>query len=80
MLSTAGIPTITFKKAENTLEELEKKQKTNAVKVLTVHSAKGLEFDNVILADKLQDNQRGEAARLYYVAVTRARDRLFLRR
>lgn|SRR5574344_323298 len=80
MLGTAGIPTITFKKAENTLEELEKKQKTNAVKVLTVHSAKGLEFDNVILADKLQDNQRGEAARLYYVAVTRARDRLFLRR
>ena len=80
MLKTAGIPTITFKQAENSLEELDKKRNTNSVKVLTIHSAKGLEFDNVMLADRLQMNKNGEGIRLFYVALTRARDRLFLRR
>jgi len=68
------------------------KKQTNAVKVMTVHAAKGLEFDYVFItgleenlfphkrmgeSDKSeQDNE--EERRLFYVAVTRARKKLFL--
>lgn len=60
------------------------------VNLMTVHSAKGLEFDNVFvigLEDGVFPNQRAlddrsdgleEERRLFYVAATRARKRLFL--
>ena len=63
----------------------------DAVRLMTVHAAKGLEFDNVFVAglnEGVFPNQRamlesGKAAleeerRLMYVAMTRARKRLFL--
>jgi DNA helicase-2/ATP-dependent DNA helicase PcrA len=56
--------------------------------VSTVHKAKGLEFDNVIVYDAVngkypsvfatQDAQRGEEARKFYVALSRARRRLVI--
>ena len=57
--------------------------------VSTVHKAKGLEFDNVIVFDAVEDrypsffnrnNPEGiaEDARKFYVAMTRARKRLFV--
>ena len=61
----------------------------NGVNLLTVHASKGLEFKDVYVVD-LMDNRfpnrklmsRGgsieEERRLFYVAVTRAKDRLFL--
>lgn len=64
--------------------------KTGAVKLLTVHSAKGLEFDSVFVAGleeglfpivrdgKTSAEESEEERRLFYVAVTRARKRLFL--
>ena len=62
------------------------------VKLMTVHAAKGLEFDTVFitgLEDKLFPHQRinddessledeEEERRLFYVALTRARKKLFL--
>ena len=69
----------------------EKKEKRDAVKLMTVHAAKGLEFKYVFvtgLEDGLFPHTRdgetktGEDAeeerRLFYVALTRAKEKLFL--
>ena len=57
------------------------------VKIMTLHSAKGLEADNVVLAGLVDQFMPGEEAeqdviaeqrRLLYVAVTRARDSLLI--
>ncbi len=69
----------------------EKKEKISAVKLMTVHASKGLEFKNVFitgLEDGLFPHQRNgesktaedaeEERRLFYVALTRAREKLFL--
>lgn len=62
--------------------------KDNRVRVLTVHQAKGLEFVAVFVAGltdsefpnfrAVQDGREREELRIFYVAVTRARERLFL--
>lgn len=61
---------------------------TNAVKLMTVHAAKGLEFDHVFISgledglfpyegtDEGRDGE--EERRLFYVALTRARKKIFL--
>ena len=69
----------------------EKKKEIKAVKLMTVHASKGLEFKNVFvtgLEDGLFPNQRAgetktpedmeEERRLFYVALTRAKEKLFL--
>ncbi len=69
----------------------EKKEKKDAVKLMTVHASKGLEFKNVFitgLEDGLFPNQRNgeiksnedreEERRLFYVALTRAKEKVFL--
>ncbi len=69
----------------------EKKEKINAVKLMTVHASKGLEFKYVFvtgLEDGLFPHQRNgesknaedgeEERRLFYVALTRAKEKLFL--
>ena len=69
----------------------EKKENINAVKLMTVHASKGLEFKYVFvtgLEEGLFPNQRDsesksaedseEERRLFYVAITRAREKLFL--
>ncbi len=60
----------------------------NCVKLMTIHSAKGLEFKVVFIAcleqtlfpssQSLQDNSIDEERRLFYVALTRAKDNVFL--
>ena len=68
------------------------KKQTNAVKVMTVHAAKGLEFDYVFIAgleenlfphkrldeSKQSEQDKEEERRLFYVAITRARKKLYL--
>jgi len=72
----------------------EKKKEKNSVKLMTVHASKGLEFKNVFvvgLEDGLfpvsakatagkphQDRDEEEERRLFYVALTRAKEMLFL--
>lgn len=71
-------------------DELEKDH--NAVKLMTVHASKGLEFNYVFVAgmeedlfphqrmneDAMSQAQAEEERRLFYVALTRARKKLFL--
>ncbi|MFN4181287.1 MAG: ATP-dependent helicase [Candidatus Paceibacteria bacterium] len=69
----------------------ENKKEVNAVKLMTVHASKGLEFDHVFivgLEDGLFPNMRQgeyksredseEERRLFYVALTRAREKVYL--
>jgi len=64
-------------------------EKRDGVKLMTVHAAKGLEFDYVFIVGLEQDlfphtgfgdekKDMEEERRLFYVAVTRAREKLFL--
>ena len=62
--------------------------KENAVKLMTIHASKGLEFKNVFISrinDGILPSGKvksfegiEEERRLFYVAITRAKDRLFL--
>lgn len=71
-------------------DELEKDH--DAVKLMTVHASKGLEFDYVFIAgleedlfphqrmneEKKNESESEEERRLFYVALTRARKKVFL--
>lgn len=71
-------------------DELEKDH--DAVKLMTVHASKGLEFDYVFIAGleedlfphqrmnekEVSESQSEEERRLFYVAITRARKKVFL--
>lgn len=75
LLHSEGIPSTTFKKSEKTFEELQEEMKKNTVKVLTIHSAKGLEADKVMIIGAKTFNN--EEKRVCYVAITRARDKVY---
>lgn len=66
-----------------------KEEEEDAVRLMTVHSAKGLEFDNVFISgleeglfphERLDDTgiDHEEERRLFYVALTRAAKKVFL--
>lgn len=61
-------------------------EQKDAVKLMTAHSSKGLEFKNVFVVGMNKNvfpNKRGdlqEERRLFYVAITRAKDKLYLSR
>lgn len=74
-LARFNIPTQTFKQGDLTKTQLEKMMKENKVKILTVHSAKGLAFNNVAVYNLRWWNS--EEIRINYVAATRARNKLF---
>ncbi len=73
-LTDAGIPCDTFKQGDLSKDELNEKMKANTVKVLTIHSSKGLETRYVAVYDSRMWNE--EEVCISYVAATRARDRL----
>lgn len=73
-LERNGIPTQTFKQGDLTKSQLERMMKENKVKVLTVHSSKGLAWKNVAVYDLRWWND--EEVRINYVAVTRAKELL----
>lgn len=70
-----GIPYNTFKQGEITSEELKRMMNENKVKLLTVHSSKGLEFDNVWAID-VQRPWGEEEPYIDYTAATRAKELL----
>ncbi len=70
-------------------DELDRKKETRGVTLMTVHAAKGLEFDTVFVSGMeeglfphqgMNDEKRDEEEerRLFYVAVTRAKKHLIL--
>ena len=73
-LQRLGVPYDTFKRAQLDNQELNKKMKENTVKVLTIHTAKGLEANNVIVVGAKFYNL--EERCISYVAATRARNLL----
>lgn len=74
VLKRHNIPYDTFKKAQLDNNGLKSKMKENTVKVLTIHTAKGLEADNVIvIGARFRDV---EERCVSYVAATRARNLL----
>ncbi|MEK7588538.1 MAG: UvrD-helicase domain-containing protein [Patescibacteria group bacterium] len=73
------------------LSEEKNKEKVNGVKLMTVHASKGLEFKYVFITgledglfphSKMGDSKSAEDSeeerRLFYVALTRAKEKLFL--
>lgn len=74
LLNKKGIPNDTFKQSELSNSEIQTRMEENTVKILTVHSAKGLENKNVLVFNVRA--YKDEEARLCYVAATRARDHL----
>jgi DNA helicase-2/ATP-dependent DNA helicase PcrA len=80
---------ITFLEEVSLVSDVDNLDETDAPTLLTLHSAKGLEFDVVFIVgldDKLLPHSRSfddpdameEERRLFYVGVTRARDHLYL--
>lgn len=69
-------------------DKLNEKTNENCVQLMTLHSAKGLEFDTVIIAGcedgilpsnpAIQESNVEEERRLFYVGITRAKKRLLL--
>lgn len=90
IMRTLGVREKTIPEFIKRLEHLQKViragSKTDNAKVLlsTIHSAKGLEYDNVVLVDvadgvfpsNSKDTDIEEEKRLFYVAMTRARKKL----
>lgn len=71
VLKRHKIPTDTFKKAQLDNKGLKEKMRENTVKVLTIHTAKGLEADNVIVIGARYRDVEEKC--VGYVAATRAR-------
>ncbi|MCB9817945.1 UvrD-helicase domain-containing protein [Candidatus Nomurabacteria bacterium] len=70
-------------------DELKEKEEQNAVRLMTIHAAKGLEFSYVFITgleeglfphERLDDGRtdQEEERRLFYVALTRAEKKVFL--
>ncbi len=76
-LSFQGVPNVPLIIDSEEKRDINEQLFTNKVKVLTVHSAKGLEFDNVILNEAYQESK--ENLKLMYVAITRAKNRVYLK-
>lgn len=85
MCYALNIPSVTFKSGKSTVAEVKSMLAENSIKILTVHAAKGLEFDNVILYGDFPDvatvpkdywADKSEECRIYYVGVTRAKHNL----
>ena len=74
-LEERDIPYISFKKGDLDLIEMEVLLKDNRVKVLTIHTAKGLENKNVIVTGARLYNE--EERKIAYVAATRAEQSLY---
>ena len=74
-LKRCGVPYDTFKRAQLDNKELNQKMKENTIKVLTIHTAKGLEANNVIVIGAKFFNL--EERCISYVAATRARNNLY---
>lgn len=75
ILEKNEIPYLSFKKGDLELMEMESLLKEDKVKLLTVHSAKGLQFKKVIVTGARMFKE--EERRIAYVAATRAEQALY---
>ena len=75
LLKERNIPCDSFKRAGMSGDDLNAKMEADTVKVLTIHTAKGLEAKNVIVLGASFNN--AEEIRVSYVAATRAKELLY---
>lgn len=73
-LDKYDIPNCTFKRSKNEIEDFEQRMSENSVKVITIHTAKGLEAKNVVVIGSNFIDK--EERCLSYVAATRAQELL----
>lgn len=83
MLIDLHIPCMTFKKADVSLDKMNKMLKEDKIKILTVHTSKGLEFGNVIMYGNWYMQapsylRNSEERKVMYVGMTRAIDNLVI--
>lgn len=84
MLKKHEIPYTTFKREGASMKDIEERLNKEAVKVLTVHTSKGLESKNVILYSNFFKVKvpvyffKEEERKVMYVGVTRAKEQLIL--
>lgn len=77
------LPYSSFKKSQFTLAQMNEEMKRDTVKLLTVHTSKGLENDNVLLYGNFplkypSYRKNDEERKVMYVGMTRARKQLWL--
>lgn len=82
-LDSLEIPYSSFKKSEYTLQQMEDEMTLNTIKLLTVHTSKGLENKNVLLYGNFPLKYpnwmtNDEERRVMYVGMTRAMETLWL--
>lgn len=82
LLEYCKIPVVTFKQADINKKEMDSALQQNAVKLLTIHTSKGLEEDNVLLYGnfpiKPSETTKSEEIKVFYVGITRARKNLII--
>lgn len=74
-LNSIDIPNVIVKRGDLDLEQMGHLLEENRVKIMTIHSAKGLEFPHVVIIGGKVFNQ--EERRICYVAATRAMESLY---
>ena len=82
-LQNMGIPYSTFKRSDMTLSDLRAEMDLNTIKVLTVHTSKGLEIPNVMLVGNFPMKEPSyrknpEERKIMYVGMTRAEEQLII--
>lgn len=82
-LDQMGIPYSQFKKSDMTLAEMKLQMALDTVKLITIHTAKGLESKNVLMWGNFPVSQPAylrneEERKVMYVGVTRAEEKLIL--
>lgn len=75
ILNDKEIPNVTFKKGDLDILELNELMASNRVKILTIHTSKGLENKNVVVTGARLYNE--EERKIAYVAATRAETNLY---
>lgn len=83
ILESLNIPVSCFKKGELSLEEMREELERDSIKLLTVHTSKGLESKNVILYGNFPLKQpsyiqNNDERKVMYVGMTRAIDKLII--
>lgn len=76
MFKKANIPYTSFKQGNLSKKEMEEEVNSNKIKLLTIHSAKGLESPNVLVVRAPSYYSKDEEKRVFYVAATRAKNLL----
>ena len=82
-LLSMNVPFVTFKQGGSSFQDINYQMALDAVKILTVHAAKGLENKNVILYGNFPVRQKNymrnsDERKVMYVGITRAQDNLII--